>query len=91
LKMCELATNGLKDLRIVFNSNQNINLSLPREWCDIGMWSPGARSKLSGPRWFRHRFVGLSDKLKRCTIYDLLKFALIQHKVEVGIGCFQHK
>jgi len=38
----ELATNGLKDLRIVLNSNQNIDLNLPRKWCGIGGRSPGA-------------------------------------------------
>ena len=35
----ELATNGLKDLRIVLNSNQNINLNLPRKSCGVGGWS----------------------------------------------------
>ena len=32
----ELATNGLKDLRIVSNSNQNISLNLSRKYRDIG-------------------------------------------------------
>jgi len=58
----ELATNGLKDLRIVINSNQNINLNLPRKCCDIGGSSPGAGCELLEFQWLRHQFVGLPDK-----------------------------
>ncbi|WP_448493430.1 hypothetical protein, partial [Polynucleobacter sp.] len=32
----EFATNGLKDLRIVSNSNQNIKLNPSRKYRDIG-------------------------------------------------------
>ncbi len=47
----ELATNGLKDLRIVINSNQNINLNLSRKWCGVGERSSGARFELLESQW----------------------------------------
>jgi len=56
----ELATNGLKDLRIVLNSNQNINLNLPRKSCDIGNGFCGVDWADFGLGWFRQRLIGVS-------------------------------
>ena len=56
----ELATNGLKDLRIVSNSNQNINLNLPRNYLDIGDGFCGVDWVGVEVDWFRQCRVGVS-------------------------------
>ncbi len=56
----ELATNGLKGLRIVSNSNQTIGLNLERKWCGVGGWSLGAGCELSEFLCCRQRCIGVS-------------------------------
>ena len=59
----ELATNGLKDLRIVLNSNQNINLNLPRKSCDIGGQLFGLSWYEVEVGWLRQFRVGVSGEV----------------------------
>jgi hypothetical protein len=54
----ELATNGLKDVRIVINGCQNINLSLPEIVRGIGGWSSGLDWLEAEVGWIWHWLVG---------------------------------
>ena len=77
----ELATNGLKDLRIVLNSNQNISLNLPRKCCGIGGWRYGIDWYEVDVEWFRQYLVGASGEVTVvCRVNR-------QNKVD---GCFDY-
>ena len=56
----ELATNGLKDVELCFNSIQGIGLNLPGLGCGIGEWLCGLEWDGGGAGWFRHCPVGVS-------------------------------
>ncbi len=56
----ELATNGLKDVKLCLNSSRYIGLNLRGKSCDIGGWSSGTGFELSEVESHRQGLIGVS-------------------------------